>query len=121
MSKPYVHGYQPRETDRLTDQAGTLIDLLHSDTSYPRGSTVLEAGCGVGATDAHHPLMGEAGLEAVRLPPDGLRGFQPARPGRRLHEEDLHVRDLHRTTEADGVFCYTFFKGVGTKLGLGRS
>ena len=21
---------------------------------------------------------------------------------------------LHRTTEADGVFCYTFFKGVGT-------
>jgi hypothetical protein len=25
------------------------------------------------------------------------------------------VRDLHRTTEADGVFCYTFFKGVGRK------
>jgi len=21
-------------------------------------------------------------------------------------------RDLHRTTEPDGVFCYTFFKGV---------
>ena len=28
---------------------------------------------------------------------------------------DAGVRDLHRTTEADGVFCYTFFKGVGTK------
>jgi hypothetical protein len=28
---------------------------------------------------------------------------------------DAGVRDLHRTTEADGVFCYTFFKGVGQK------
>jgi SAM-dependent methyltransferase len=27
---------------------------------------------------------------------------------------DAGVRALHRTTEADGVFCYTFFKGVGT-------
>jgi len=23
--------------------------------------------------------------------------------------------DLNRTTEADGVFCYTFFKGVGRR------
>jgi len=28
---------------------------------------------------------------------------------------DAGVHDLHRTTEADGVFCYTFFKGVGEK------
>jgi hypothetical protein len=28
---------------------------------------------------------------------------------------DAGVQDLHRTTEADGVFCYTFFKGVGEK------
>jgi hypothetical protein len=28
---------------------------------------------------------------------------------------DAGVRDLHRTAEADGVFCYTFFKGVGVK------
>jgi len=26
---------------------------------------------------------------------------------------DAGVHDLHRTAEADGVFCYTFFKGVG--------
>ena len=25
------------------------------------------------------------------------------------------VRDLYRTAEDDGVFCYTFFKGVGVK------
>jgi hypothetical protein len=28
---------------------------------------------------------------------------------------DEGVRALHRTTEPDGVFSYTFFKGVGTK------
>jgi SAM-dependent methyltransferase len=25
------------------------------------------------------------------------------------------IRDLYRTAEADGVFCYTFFKGVGVR------
>jgi hypothetical protein len=28
---------------------------------------------------------------------------------------DTGVGDLHRTTEADGVFCYTFFKGVAER------
>jgi ubiquinone/menaquinone biosynthesis C-methylase UbiE len=45
----YVHGYESRENRRLQDQADTLVELLHSDTSYPAGSLVLEAGCGVGA------------------------------------------------------------------------
>ena len=48
-NEAYVHGYDPREGERLHDQAGTLTDLLHSDTAYPSGSLVLEAGCGVGA------------------------------------------------------------------------
>ncbi len=48
-SHSYVHGYSGREQERLTDQADTLADLLHSDTFYPPGSLVLEAGCGVGA------------------------------------------------------------------------
>jgi ubiquinone/menaquinone biosynthesis C-methylase UbiE len=39
----------PRENERLHDQASTLVDLLHADTAYPAGRTVLEAGCGVGA------------------------------------------------------------------------
>lgn len=45
----YVHGYDPRESARLRDQAGALVDLLHGDTAYPAGSAVLEVGCGVGA------------------------------------------------------------------------
>lgn len=45
----YVHGYSRREAERLWDQADTLARLLHHDTVYPDGSSVLEAGCGVGA------------------------------------------------------------------------
>ena len=45
----YVHGYGTRESERLQDQADSLVDLLHHDTEYPAGSIVLEAGCGVGA------------------------------------------------------------------------
>jgi SAM-dependent methyltransferase len=49
VTETYVHGYDPRENERLQDQAGTLVELLHSDTAYPAGSAVLEVGCGVGA------------------------------------------------------------------------
>lgn len=49
MNQGYVHGYDPKESIRLQDQASTLVELLHSDTVYPAGSRVLEAGCGVGA------------------------------------------------------------------------
>ena len=49
LPQDYVHGYQPTEGHRLQDQARTLADLLHHDTWFPDGSTVLELGCGVGA------------------------------------------------------------------------
>jgi SAM-dependent methyltransferase len=267
MSETYVHGYHLRENERLQDQAGALVDLLHADTAYPGGSRVLEAGCGVGAQSitlarrspgarftsvdisaqsiaeakrradragltnvafqqadifalpfeaesfdhvfvcfvlehlarpvealtilrrllrpggtitviegdhgstyfypdspaAHaaircqvtmqreaggnaligrqvYPLLVEAGFEAVRVSPrmvyvdasrpalvdgftrktftamiEGIR--EPAIAAGLIEPErfDAGVRDLHRTTEPDGVFCYTFFKGVGEK------
>jgi SAM-dependent methyltransferase len=49
MHRLYVHGYHQHESTRLRDQAKTLEDLLHSDTRFPEGSSVLEVGCGVGA------------------------------------------------------------------------
>lgn len=49
MTRAYVHGYDARENLRLQDQASSLVELLHSDTRYAEGNSVLEAGCGVGA------------------------------------------------------------------------
>ena len=45
----YVHGYSARESERLQDQSNILEELLHNGTSFENGSTVLEAGCGIGA------------------------------------------------------------------------
>jgi SAM-dependent methyltransferase len=270
MSEAYVHGHDPREHERLEDQAGTLVDLLHADTTYAAGSVVLEAGCGVGAQTvtleqrspdarfvsvdvsadsiaqakrkadqarltnvefrqadiyalpfvaesfdhvfvcfvlehlsrptealrrlerllrpggtitviegdhgsayfhpdspaAHdaiqclvtlqraaggnaligrqvYPLLVDIGFDAVRVSPrmvyadssrpdlvDGftrktftamIEGIREAAIAARLIEQDRFdagVRALHRTTEADGVFCYTFFKGVAEKFAL---
>jgi hypothetical protein len=32
-----------------------------------------------------------------------------------IEEWDQGIRDLYRTAEPDGVFCYTFFKATGTR------
>ena len=47
--KSYIQGYSEEETNRLNDQASSIAELLHWDSSWPDGSTVLEAACGVGA------------------------------------------------------------------------
>jgi ubiquinone/menaquinone biosynthesis C-methylase UbiE len=47
--KTYIHGYSDEETTRLNDQASSTAELLHWDSLWPVGSTILEAGCGVGA------------------------------------------------------------------------
>jgi SAM-dependent methyltransferase len=87
-----------------------------------------------------YPLMVEASLEAVRVSPrmayvdssrpdlvDGItrktftamiEGVRDSAIEAGLTDPatfDAGIRDLHRTGEADGVFCYTFFKGLGTK------
>ena len=45
----YVHGFTERESQRLHDQAATVLDIIHHGTTYPAGNLILEAGCGVGA------------------------------------------------------------------------
>jgi SAM-dependent methyltransferase len=87
-----------------------------------------------------YPLMVGAGLENVRVDPrmvyvdasrpelvDGFtcRTFTAMVEGVRApaiaaglitpRRFDAGVRALHRTTRNDGVFCYTFFKGVAQK------
>jgi len=39
MTGVYVLGYRLLENDRLRDPAGTLVDILHTDTGYPADAT----------------------------------------------------------------------------------
>ncbi|MBI4473069.1 MAG: SAM-dependent methyltransferase, partial [Acidobacteria bacterium] len=87
-----------------------------------------------------YPLLVDAGFDSVHVSPrmvyvdssrpglvDGftrktftamIEGVRDAAIAARIIETDLFdagFRDLYRTAEADGVFCYTFFKGVAKK------
>ncbi|MFA5578978.1 MAG: class I SAM-dependent methyltransferase [Methanothrix sp.] len=104
MVDPYVHGYHPRESTRLLDQAATLVDLLHSDTSYPPGSLVLEAGCGVGAQTV--PLAKNSpGTKIISL---DISRSSAAEAKRKAEEEGLaNVRVLQ-----GDIFHLPFPKGT---------
>jgi len=105
----YVHGYSPREAERLLDQARTLTDLLHGDSIFPEGSSVLEAGCGVGAQTvvlaARNPEVEIVSLE--------ISGDSLARAEERVREQGLcNVRfqqgDLYDPPFEDRTFDHLF-------------
>ena len=80
-----------------------------------------------------------AGFDAVAFRRGWCTWIRADRTRRWLHQEDVHrddrghrepalasgmvepalfdagIRDLYRTAESDGVFCYTFFKALGEK------
>ena len=87
-----------------------------------------------------YPLLQRAGFRSVRVSPrmvyvdsskpglvDGFtkktftamtEGVREAAIAAGIIEREVFdrgIRDLYRTAEADGVFCYTFFKGVAEK------
>jgi SAM-dependent methyltransferase len=77
MAYDYVHGYSGREHQRLLDQAGSLVELLHSDTAFPAGSDVLEAGCGVGAQTVTIAASSPgARFLSIDISPDSLAAAQ---------------------------------------------
>jgi hypothetical protein len=87
-----------------------------------------------------YPLLCRAGFHSVRVSPrmvyvdaskpemvegftkktftamtDGIREAAIQAGIIEPHVFDEGIKDLYRTAEADGVFCYTFFKAVGRK------
>ena len=78
-----------------------------------------------------YPILAEAGFSASK--PELVEGFTrntftamiagiraPALAAEIISEADFDrgIADLHRTADADGVFCYTFFKATATKSKL---
>jgi ubiquinone/menaquinone biosynthesis C-methylase UbiE len=95
MKTPYVHGYDPRESIRLQDQASTLVELLHSDTFYPPGSRVLEAGCGVGAQTITLALNSpEATFVSIDISEDSVREAAKAGAAAGITNVDFQQGDI---------------------------
>lgn len=103
MFEQYVHGYQSHESQRLDDQAGTLVELLHRDTVYPPGSSVLEVGCGVGAQTL---TLAERSpgitLTCVDISPDSLAEARGRARGAGLDDVTFLHGDVFELPAADG-------------------
>ncbi|HVF80198.1 MAG TPA: methyltransferase domain-containing protein [Solirubrobacteraceae bacterium] len=109
MSGMYVHGYRPRENERLRDQAGTLVDHLHGDTAYPAGSEVLEAGCGVGAqTLTLATRSPEARFTSIDVSPDSVAEAHRKVTDAGLRNVDLRQADIFALPFAPESFDHVF-------------
>lgn len=109
MSDAYVHGYHSRESERLHDQAGTLEELLHSDISYPSGSIVLEAGCGVGAQTV--PLARNspgARIASVDISADSLRQAKARADALGITNVEFQQGDIFALPFTPASFDYVF-------------
>jgi SAM-dependent methyltransferase len=109
VSRSYVHGYRTREHERLQDQAGTLIDILHGDTTYPPGSQVLEAGCGVGAqTVTLARRSPKAFFTSVDISPDSLQAAKAATAAAGLTNVRFEQADVFDLPFAPESFDHIF-------------
>src|SRR4051812_41787312 len=105
MSHPYVHGYDPSENTRLQDQASSLVELLHVDTSYPGGSRVLEAGCGVGAQTIHLARNSpHALITSVDISNDSLAQAEREISAAGLHNVQFQQADIFNLPFEPGTF-----------------
>jgi ubiquinone/menaquinone biosynthesis C-methylase UbiE len=113
MFDKYVHGYRTAENARLHDQAGTLSELLHSDTGFPVGSAVLEVGCGVGAqTVTVAERSPGAALTAIDVSAESLAAAR-----KRVHDAGLRdvafaQADVYTLPRPDGPLAAATFDHV---------
>lgn len=105
----YVHGYADREHKRLHDQARTLSDLLHHDTHYPDGCTVLEAGCGTGAQTLELATRSPgARFTCIDISASSLAVASRRAADAGLRNVEFQQADLRTLPFADGSFDHVF-------------
>lgn len=105
----YVHGYSGRERERLADQADTLAELLHSDTSYPSGSVVLEVGCGVGAQTVMLARRSpQATIIAMDISEDSLAAAQESIRSAGFRNVTFQQADIYSMTFPPDAFDHVF-------------
>jgi ubiquinone/menaquinone biosynthesis C-methylase UbiE len=113
MFDKYIHGYRTAENARLHDQAGTLSELLHSDTGFPPGSAVLEVGCGVGAqTVAVAERSPGAALTAIDLSAESLAAARKRAHDAGLRDVAFAQADVYTLPRPDGPLAAATFDHV---------
>ena len=105
----YVHGYSEREHTRLHDQANTLTALLHGDTIYPPNSSVLEAGCGVGAqTIILAKNSPEARILSIDISEESLNNAKALAEKEGISNVQFQKANIYQLTFAEETFDHIF-------------
>jgi SAM-dependent methyltransferase len=105
----YVHGRSSKEETRLFDQANTLSELLHHDTRYPEGASVLEAGCGVGAqTIILTKNSPKAQFNALDIAFDSIIKAKALITRNGISNVDFHLGDIYNLPFIENAFDHIF-------------
>ncbi len=108
-NQEYVHGYSEREALRLFDQANTLVELLHQDTLYPPGSTILESGCGVGAQTITLARQNPGcQITSIDISPDSLAQAQRLMREKHITNVTFQQADIFNLPFPDETFDHIF-------------
>ena len=109
LTQDYVHGYHPRENQRLHDQAGTLVELLHAGTIYSAGSLVLEVGSGVGAqTVTLAQRSPKARFTSIDLSAESLAQAKERTRHAGVTNVEFHQADIFALPYGDDSFDHVF-------------
>ena len=104
-STKYVHGYSEREALRLNDQAGTLDNIIHNDTIFPKNSFVLEAGCGVGAqTKIIATKNPDSNFISIDLSDDSIQEAQETMKSLNICNVEFRQADIYKLPFNDETF-----------------
>jgi SAM-dependent methyltransferase len=105
----YVHGYSPRETERLQDQSSILENLLHKGTVYTKNEKILEAGCGIGAQTRilarNNPHTKFTSIDISR---DSIEKAEETIKKERIRNVSFQEQDIHKMDFSDEKFDHIF-------------
>jgi SAM-dependent methyltransferase len=109
MKNQYVHGYSPKEAERLNDQANTLDELLHHDSVWEDESLILEAGCGVGAqTKIIAPKNPKSNFISVDISSESLAGAKNVMQELEIQNVQLQQADIFSLPFSNDIFDHVF-------------
>jgi SAM-dependent methyltransferase len=105
----YIHGYSVQESSRLNDQANTLDNLLHHDTTFQPGDLILEAGCGVGAqTNIIASKNSYSQFISVDISEDSLTQAKQFIESQNIENVLFRKADIYNLPFCDALFNHVF-------------